>query len=245
MLIQLMFIFFIFFIGSFIQGVSGFGFGMFAMSFLPFLFTVKDSALLVVSLSIILSGIIAIQLRKHIHWRSVIGILSWALIGRVIGYYILHNYGDLAILKSILGGVLIVFVIYLFLSKPPSPERQINKTWLPAILGLFAGFVGGIFAVSGPFFVFYYLLLFHNNKYTYSANLQISFFISNILTVTLHGFSGDFSIEFLKYFLVGLTSIFIGSRIGIHFFNKLSQENIKRAAATVVALAAASLILFG
>lgn len=245
MLTQLAIVFLILTIGSFIQGVSGFGFGIFAMSFLPFLFSVKDSTLLVVSLSAVLAAMIAIQLRKHIKWRYLIVILSAAIIGRFIGYSILHNFGDLEILKVYLGAFLIVVVIYLLFSKPPKRGKKINNTWLPTISGLGSGITGGMFGVGGPFLVFYFIMIFHDNKYSYSANLQISFLISNIITITLHGISGDFSAKFFGYFAIGLVSVLIGSRIGIYFFTKLSQENIKRAAAVVVAIAATSLIIFG
>ncbi|MBU9712733.1 sulfite exporter TauE/SafE family protein [Evansella tamaricis] len=245
MVIELVLIFIILLCGSFVQGVSGFGFGLIAMSFLPFLFTVKESALLVITLTFILSLSIAVQLFKHIQWKSLLVILSAALIGRVGGFLILHNYGDMDILKTFLGLFLITVVIYLFWNESPNPEKKVNGTWLPIVLGLSGGLMGGIFAVGGPFFVFYFLLVFHDNKYAYSANLQVTFVITAILTITLHGVSGDFSMEFISYFLVGLVSVLIGSRIGIHYFAKLSQQNIKRLAAVVVAIAAANLILFG
>ncbi|MFC0469050.1 sulfite exporter TauE/SafE family protein [Halalkalibacter kiskunsagensis] len=243
MLLELTIIFLVLLFGSFIQGVSGFGFGLIAMSFLPLLFTVKESTLLVVSLALVLSVSIALQLFKHIQWRTIIVILSAALIGRVGGFFILHYYGEQDILKVFLGVFLLAVVIYLFRSKPPKPDSKVNRTWLPVILGLGGGLVGGMFAVGGPFFVFYFLLLYHDNKYAYSANLQVTFVLTALITVTLHGVNGDFSLGFLGYFLVGLVSVLIGSRIGVRFFAKLSQANIKKLAAIVVAIAATNLMV--
>ncbi|PIB51889.1 TSUP family transporter, partial [Pseudomonas sp. 2822-17] len=102
-------------------------------------------------LALVLSASIALQMFKHIKWRSLIVILAAALIGRVGGFFILHNYGEQDFLKIILGIFLISVVIYLFWSKPPNPEKKINGTWLPIILGLAGGLIGGIFAVGGPF----------------------------------------------------------------------------------------------
>jgi uncharacterized membrane protein YfcA len=243
MILELAIIFLILLFGSFIQGVSGFGFGLIAMGFLPLMFTVKESTLLVVSLALVLSVSIALQLFKHIQWRSLLVILSAALVGRVGGFFVLHHYGELEILKIFLGVFLLCVVIYLFRSKPPKPDSKVNGTWLPIILGLGGGLIGGVFAVGGPFFVFYFLLLFHNNKYAYSANLQVTFVMTAIMTVTLHGVSGDFSLDFLGYFLVGLVSVLVGSRLGVALFTKLSQQNIKKIAGIVVALAAANLMV--
>lgn len=150
MIIELVLVFLILFFGSFVQGVSGFGFGLIAMGFLPLMFTVKESTLLVVSLALVLSLSIALQLFKHIQWRTLIVILSAALVGRVGGFFVLHYYGDQDILKVFLGVFLIAVVIYLFRSKPPKPGTKVNGTWLPVILGLGGGLIGGIFAVGGP-----------------------------------------------------------------------------------------------
>ncbi|MBU9723009.1 MULTISPECIES: sulfite exporter TauE/SafE family protein [Bacillaceae] len=245
MVIELLIIFLILLFGSFVQGVSGFGFGLVAMSFLPFFFTVKESTLLVVSLALVLSASIALQMFKHIQWKSLIVILTAALVGRLGGFFILHNYGEHDILKVILGIFLIGVVVYLFRSKPPNPDKKVNGTWLPIALGLGGGLIGGIFAVGGPFFVFYFMLLFPNDKYAYSANLQITFLLTAVMTVALHGVSGDFTVDFLGYFLVGLVSVLVGSRVGVLLFAKLSQAKIKKIAAIVVAVAAANLIIFG
>ncbi|SES30722.1 sulfite exporter TauE/SafE family protein [Salipaludibacillus aurantiacus] len=245
MITELLIIFVILLIGSFIQGVSGFGFGLFAMSFLPFLFTIKDSTLLVVSLALVLSISIALQMFRHIQWRVLTVLLAAALAGRVGAFFVLHNYGDLDILKTFLGIFLISVVIYLFKSSGPGEGKLLGKTWLPVLLGLGGGFIGGIYAVGGPFFVFYLMLVFSDNKYAYSANLQLTFVFTNSVTVLLHGMNGDFNGEFLLYFLVGIASVLIGSRIGIKCFAHISQQNIKKLAAIVVAVAAVNLILFG
>ncbi|PYZ92726.1 hypothetical protein CR194_13810 [Salipaludibacillus keqinensis] len=245
MFIEIAIIFLILLIGSFIQGVSGFGFGLIAMSFIPLLFTIKESTLLVVSLALVLSISIAIQLFRHIRWRSLIVLLGAAFVGRIGAFFILDIYGELDIMKVLLGVFLIGVVIYLFNSKTPSVNHQTNRTWLPVVMGFLGGFVGGIFAVGGPFFVFYLMLIFSDNKYAYSANLQITFVFTNFITVFLHGINGDFSGDFLIYFLIGVVSVLIGSRIGILCFAYISQQNIKKLAGVVVAVAAVNLILFG
>lgn len=245
MVIELVIIFIIIFIGSFIQGVSGFGFGLLAMSFLPFMFSIKDSTLLAVSLALVLAASIALQLMKYIKWRALVVLLSAALVGRIGAFFILHNYGEQDILRIPLALFLIAVVIYLFSNTGVGNPEKINRTWLPVLAGFGGGFTGGIFAVGGPFFVFYLMLVFSDNKYAYSANLQITFLVTNAATVILHGVSGDFSNDFMLYFLTGIAAVLIGSRIGVHFFAYMSQEKIKKLAGAVVAVAAVNLILFG
>ncbi|BAB06658.1 sulfite exporter TauE/SafE family protein [Halalkalibacterium halodurans] len=244
MWMELIFIFLILLVGSFVQGVSGFGFGIIAMSFLPFFFTIKESTLLVVALGVLTALFIVIQLFRHIRWKDLIVIMCAAIIGRYVASFVLTAYGEMDLLKSILGVFLLIVVGYLFWDKPQPEGRSVNQTWLPATLGFFGGLVGGVFAVGGPFFVFYFMLLFRDDKYAYSANLQVSFFITNFTTVVIHGVHGDFTQSYLIYLLVGLLSVFIGTRLGVYCFTYLSQKNIRRLAGIVVAIAALSLVFF-
>ncbi|SES01065.1 sulfite exporter TauE/SafE family protein [Salisediminibacterium halotolerans] len=245
MIWEVFFIVVVLFGGAFVQGVSGFGFGLIAMSFLPLIYTVQESALLVLSLSLVLASSMILQMYKHIQWRALFVLLGAAFVGRLGGYHILHTYGELDILRVFLGIFLILVVFYLFFSKKPDPDRIVSGKWLPMAAGFGGGFVGGIFAVGGPFFVFYMMLKFSDNKYAYSANLQVTFLFTNATSVALHGASGDYSLMLVVFFLVGIMSVVFGSRLGVRCFSYIPQDKIKKLAATVVALAAVNLIFFG
>ncbi|WP_147803771.1 sulfite exporter TauE/SafE family protein [Alkalicoccus halolimnae] len=243
-MVELLVVFIVLLAGSFIQGVSGFGFGLIAMSFLPLLFTVKESTLLVMSLSLFVAASIAIQIWQHMRWRSLIILLSAAFFGRIGAFYVLSNYGELDVMRDFLGVFLLLVVLYLFFGAKRAGGLSADTLWIPIVFGMMGGFVGGIFAVGGPFFVFYLLLVFADDKYAYSANLQLTFLFTNSMTVILHGVNGDFSGEFLLYFLIGIGTVLVGTRLGVKCFRYISQENMRRAAGAVVALAALNLIFF-
>lgn len=240
---ELLLVFFLFLFGSFVQGVSGFGFGLVAMGILPIFFTIKDSTLLVMSLTLFLSFNIFLKMYKHIEVKSLVFILSAALIGRFGSFFILSAYGDMDFLKSSLGFFLIGMVIYLFFNK----EKEASSRWLnpvvPIILGLMGGFIGGIFAVGGPFFVLYFMML-YKNKHKYNANLQTTFVCTSLFSLILHGSHGDIQPAFFLYFLVGLCSVFIGSTLGLKWFEKLSRPLIQKLAMGVVLVSALNLIFF-
>ncbi|OIJ15504.1 hypothetical protein BKP35_00470 [Anaerobacillus arseniciselenatis] len=240
---ELLLIVIIILIGSFIQGVSGFGFGLFAMGFLPLFFTVKESALFVMSLAVVVSACIIARNYKHIVLKAVLILLGASLAGRVISFFILNAFGEMDVMKKLLGLFLIAMVIYLFFNKKEPSEAMMKRPIIPLIFGFFGGFIGGIFAVGGPFFVFYFLLVF-KDKYKYSANLQAVFFVNNAFSLMLHGFNGDFNSEFLLYFLVGVVTVVIGSNIGMKMFDKLPRETIKKFAMYVVLVAGLNLIIF-
>ncbi|MFB4165262.1 sulfite exporter TauE/SafE family protein [Alteribacillus sp. JSM 102045] len=243
MVFEVLIVFAVLLLGSFLQGASGFGFGLFAMSFLPFLFTVKDSTLLVVSLALVTSLSIFIKVYKHIDLSKLLYLLSAAMIGRVCAFFILHHYGEMDILKKVLGFVLIGMVIYILTRKQSEGTVRKEKPLLPITLGYLGGLIGGVFVVGGPFFVFYFMVA-CKDKYAYTANLQATFVITSVVTVVMHGFSGDFRSEFLIYFIVGVVSVIAGSRLGMKWFDRLSQANIKKIASAVVAIAGLNLIIF-
>ncbi|MFB5661891.1 sulfite exporter TauE/SafE family protein [Alteribacillus sp. HJP-4] len=239
---EIIFIFVVLFIGSFMQGASGFGFGLFAMSFLPFIFTLKDSALLVIVLSLITAASILVKLMKYIEWKGLIYILSAALTGRVAAFFVLHNFGEMDALKRMLGFVLLGMVVYIFKKKKPLKSSAIPPV-LPLSLGFLGGFIGGVFVVGGPFFVFYFLLAFQD-KYAYTANLQAVFAVTSVLTVIMHWVSGDFSASFPLYFLIGMISVLIGTRIGMRWMGKISQDQVRKLAGVIVAASAINIIVF-
>ncbi|MDQ0300059.1 putative membrane protein YfcA [Salibacterium salarium] len=243
MIADILVIFVVVFIGSFIQGASGFGFGLFSMSFLPFLFTVKDSTLLVTSLALVTCMTIFIKVYKHIDMKKLAYLLSAAVIGRVAAFFVLHYFGEMDMLKKILGFVLIGMVIYILSQKRIGTRDTPEKKILPLSLGFIGGFIGGVFVVGGPFFVFYYLMV-SNDKYSYNANLQATFFLTGMITILMHGFSGDIHREFIIYFVIGVISVIAGSRLGMKWFEHLSQERIKKIASVIVALAGLNLIFF-
>ncbi|PRO67020.1 sulfite exporter TauE/SafE family protein [Alkalicoccus urumqiensis] len=243
MIMELLFVLAVLLAGSFIQGVSGFGFGLIAMSFLPLLFTIKDSTLLVMSLSLVVAASIFMQLWKHVQWKPLVPMLIAAFFARIGAYFVLSRYGELEVMQVYLGLFLLCVVIYLFFIADKASHIQSTSRWIPVLLGLGGGFIGGVFAVGGPFFVVYLLLVFRDNKYAYSAGLQMTFLMTNGMTVLLHGSTGDISTDFFVYFAAGIFAVLLGTRLGVYCFRFLSPVNMRRIAGTVVFLAAVNLLV--
>ncbi|WP_332692714.1 sulfite exporter TauE/SafE family protein [Halalkalibacter lacteus] len=152
---DLLFVFVIVLIGGFIQGTSGFGFGLVAMGFLPVMLSIKESTLLVIALALVASLSILVKIYKHIELKGLYLIVGSALLGRILSFFVLTSYGEMEILKQLLGFFLIGMVLYLFFQKKKSSSSFVVKPVIPIVLGLMGGFIRGVFAVGGPFFVFY------------------------------------------------------------------------------------------
>ncbi|MBP1931197.1 sulfite exporter TauE/SafE family protein [Ammoniphilus resinae] len=245
MSIELVYILIILFIGSFIQGSSGFGFGLFSMGLLSLILTVKDSILLILGLTILISIRILIKYYRFICWKELIPILCAALVGRIFAFFFIGQFGTSEMMKQWLGFVLLGLVGYLFLR----PKKELSRLpfsdhlLFPVLVGLAGGFVGGAFAVGGPFFVVYFLM-FYQDKRNYNANLQVTFFLSNLFTLIMHGLNGDVTPKLSLYILLGSLAVLFGVSIGLKWFERLPKEFIQRLAYSIVLVAGINLLIF-
>nr|WP_144923474.1 sulfite exporter TauE/SafE family protein [Paenibacillus bovis] len=237
-------ILFILFIGSFVQGISGFGLGLVSMGLLSIFLSVKDSTLILLTLTVILSSHVLLKLRNYIIWKDIVPLLIGSLVGRVLSFVFLLYFGDTTEMKKMLGIVLIGMVIFLMVKR--HSEKVINNAnhpIAPLLLGLVGGFIGGAFAVGGPFYVLY-LLMRYEDKRHYHANLQTTFIFVNVFTILLHGFQGDLTKTYFIYVIVGSIIVWIGAKLGLKWFERMPIHVIQKLVYIIIILAGLNLIIF-
>ena len=240
---EIIIIFFILFLGSFIQGSSGFGFGLVSMGILSIFLTVKDSMLIILALTVIMSLGILIKLWKYILWRDIVPILASAIVGRVLAFLFVVYFGESDFIRIWLAFVLIGMVVYLYLNRKSSdPTKHSKKRMVGLFAGGVGGFVGGVFAIGGPFFVVYFITSYQDKRY-YNANLQLTFILLNVLTLFAHGLNGDLSYPFYFYFLIGIIVVWIGVNLGLRLFDRLSRKVIQNIAYTIILIAGINLFI--
>ncbi|MBB6451161.1 hypothetical protein HNR44_003155 [Geomicrobium halophilum] len=237
-------IFVIVFIGAFVQGASGFGVGLVVMGFLPMFLTVIESTLLALSLLMVTALTILFKYYKFVHFNGMISFIMSSFAARILSFFILTNYGEMDFLQMWLGFFLIAIVIYLLVSNKVKPRAERIHFFIPILLGIMNGFFGGLFAVGGTFLVIYFLLVYKNDKYRYTANVQAVTVMTSAFSLLLHGVSGDFTSTFPLYFAVGIAAVLLGANLGMKWFAKLPTQMIRRFAMTLVCLAALNLIVF-
>lgn len=182
--------------------------------------------------------------RYRADWdQQPLDVMKLALAGRVLSFFILSFYGETEMMRKLLGLVLIGMVVYLYVSEKNTYTPSFEKPLFPMLIGLTGGMIGGIFAVGGPFFVFYFLMR-YKEKERYNANLQASFIIMNSFTIILHGIHGDFTGSFALYFLLGIVAVLAGVHIGLKWFERLPHTRIKKLASLIVLIAGMNLLVF-
>ena len=212
-------------IASFIQRVSGFGFGIAIMTVLPYIMNSYGEAttlsgLLAASQSLF----VAIKMRKYISWRRLLPILFTFI---VISYFsvIMVKSIDDRTLKHVLGVILIVVSVYFFfLSK-----RIKVKPTLPiqVSMGTLSGLMGGFFAMQGPPAVLYFLSS-ENTKERYIAISQAYFVIGNIMMTIFRCKAGFLTMSVCQAWCFGILAVCLGTWLGSMVFNCLSTDNLRK-----------------
>ncbi|MBR7157014.1 MAG: sulfite exporter TauE/SafE family protein [Bacteroidales bacterium] len=203
---------------SFVQRTTGFGFGIFIMTLLPFLMpSYGEATALSGLLAFTTSLIAAIKYRKFITWGRFLPILSVFLITSTIAIHLLKGMQDGAI-RFILGFILIfVSIWFAFLNK-----RIKFKTTLPYQLGAgsVSGLMGGFFGMHGPPAVLYFISA-EADKEHYMGMIQTYFVITNAMMTIARAYNGFVTPTVGKCYIFCLGAVAIGSALGAWAFSRI------------------------
>ena len=221
----LLFVFLLTIVASFIQRVSGFGFGIFVMMFFPFFLPSYGES---VMLSGLLAGstalMIAVKNWKYIRWRM----MGWVVFFNVLFSFLATEYMrsmSNSTLKQCLGIMLILIALYFFFG-----EGRMGKIFKskPAqvTIGSISGIMGGMFAMPGPPLVLYCISTIEDKR-EYVTTLQAFSVVMNLCYTLFRFKAGFYSEETWLWWLVGLGGAIIGSFIGSRFFEQISNRTLK------------------
>ena len=213
------------------QSVTGFGFGIFAMIFLPSLLLYTEANVLSSILSALTSLTVLIVMRKKVSWKNLVfpvlgGILTNYLAVRFVG----STKNDTLIL--LLGIALLILSVYFFFF---SGKIKIRPTpYAGLIAGLISGAMNGLFAIGGPPVVIYFV---HSEKDTdrYLATISAYFVLSGAVTVSMKAASGFVTQNVLLGLLFGVFGMLAGSLLGKLTRTKIKPSMIKKAVYGVMA----------
>lgn len=221
----LLIIFLLAIIASFIQRVSGFGFGIFVMMFFPFVLPSYGES---VMLSGLLAGstalVIAIKNWKYIRWKMMwIVILFNLLISFLATEYMSTMSNE--ILKKYLGIVLILIALY-FLFYEKRIKKMFKSKLAQVALGSISGIMGGMFAMPGPPLVLYCISTLENKR-EYITTLQAFSVVFNIFYTLFRLKVGFYSDDTWIYWGVGLMGVLVGTGLGARCFERIGNQTLK------------------
>ena len=203
---------------SFVQRTTGFGFGIFIMTSLPFLMPSYGEATALSGLLALTTSLFAAwKYRKKVTWKRLLPILSAFLLISTISICLLARIHD-STLRNILGVILIAVSIYFaFFSK-----RIRFRTTLPYQLGAGAvsGAMGGFFGMHGPPAVLYFINS-EPDKEHYMGMIQTYFVISNAMMTVVRASNGFATGAVGQSYLYCIVAVIIGNILGSWAFNHI------------------------
>lgn len=210
---------------AFVQRVCGFGYGIFAMLFLPYFLPSHAAASAVASLiSCVCNGYNAIRYRESIRPRIMLPLVCAALVTIPIAVRF-SAVGPEHLLKRLLGVVLILLSIYfLFFSKRIHIRPTITNGLLAGALG---GTLNGLFSTGGPPAVLY-LVHATDDNLVYFATIQAYFALTNIYSSAMRALNGLITQEILILSILGLAGWWAGDCIGAKVFDRLNPERLRQ-----------------
>jgi len=211
--------------GSFIQRVTGFGFGIFVMTALPFIMPTFGEATAVSGLLAIVCALIpAITHFKYVPWKKLAIILPVFLIVSYFSVRLL-NHIDGHSIKRLLGVVLLLVSIYFFYASGRIHMKP--NVAVQASMGTLSGLMGGLFAMQGPPAIIYFTSA-TDSKEEYIAVSQWYFLIGNAI-MTLFRAGNGFVTPCTGWALAaGAPAVLLGLVLGERINRKMPIATMRR-----------------
>lgn len=210
---------------SFVQRVSGFGFGIFIMTVLPYLMPSYGEATTLSGMcAMSMSLFIVIRQWKHLKWSKLWYLLIVFLITSFFAVHFVSQAGD-GLLKVFLGIILILASLWFFLLAGKVRLKTNKPT--QTILGTLSGVMGGLFGMQGPPAVLYFVET-TETKEEYMAIAQTYFLIGNLMMTGYRAYYGFLTSSVLIDYCYGIFGVVIGTILGSYTFKHMSLPILKK-----------------
>lgn len=203
---------------SFVQRTTGFGFGIFIMTMLPFFLPSYGEATALSGLLAMTTSLpIVFRLRRFICWQRLWMILLTFVVVSAVAIFWLTSIED-QLLHIILGCVLVLTSIYFALFSQRIKLPATKSVQLAA--GSMSGLMGGFFGMQGPPAVLYFISS-EPSKEHYMAMAQTYFLIGNAMMTLVRLYNGFVTPAVLDGYLYGIGGVALGTMLGAYVFSRI------------------------
>lgn len=226
------------FLAVFTQSLSGFGIALVSMAMLPSLLGIRIATPLVALVAITLESTLLIRYRASINLRTIRPIALAAIVGIPLGVLILRKVNE-ELALTVLGVVITGYALYaLFNLRLPALKHPL---WAP-LAGFLSGLLSGAYNTGGP-----PVIIYGNARRwqpaEFKSNLQGLFVINDILVVTSHAVSGNFTPEVWRVYLYALPLIAVGILAGMSLDKRLDPVIFRKVVLVLLVVLGVRLIL--
>jgi len=207
--------------GAFVSGVSGFAFGLVALSFWAWAFDPSFLAPMVVFGSIITQSMSLAVTRHGLDWPRLLPLLVGGVIGVPVGILLL-DVMDIGVFNTIVGILLVTYSLYLLLAVSV-PAVRFGGRLADGTAGFVGGVMGGLAGLSGPAPVLWCTLRGWNKDLQRTA-LQTFFMITQAITLAGYGATGKLTWPVLKVLGLMLPAVLVSAWVGARVCEHISER---------------------
>jgi uncharacterized membrane protein YfcA len=219
---------FVILLAVFIQSVSGFGFALVTMAWLPAVIGIQQATPLVALVMSTVEIFLLIHYRQAFNMEAVWRIVIASLVGIPFGILVLGRF-DESILMAVLGVTIMAYALYAlsetFLGRIRLPELR-HPSWA-YLFGLIAGMLGGAYNTSGPLVIIYGNCR-HWDTFEFKSNLQGFFVITSFVIAFGHAWNGNITPEIWQYYLWSIPTMVFGVIAGTRLDKFLNPEIFRK-----------------
>jgi uncharacterized protein len=212
-------------VAGFVQGLSGFAFGLVAMAFWAWSIAPHLAGPMVVFGSLIGQLLSVGMIRRGFDWRRTLPFIVGGVLGVPLGAALLPHMNETAF-KATIGALLTVWCPTMLLIRE-LPQVTRGGRVADGVVGVVGGVMGGLGGLSGPAPTLWCTLR------GWDKDVQRSVFQSfnltmHATTLTVYAVNGLVTREMIGYFGVVAPSILIPTLIGARLYTRFSETMFRR-----------------
>lgn len=226
-------------VAGFVQGLSGFAFGMVAMSFWMWVLEPQLAAVLTVFGSLLGQVLGVLSVRRGFEWRRLAPFALGGLAGIPLGRYVLPHL-DMNWFKVMLGTLLVVWCPAMLLL-PRLPRITVGGRLADAAAGWAGGVMGGLGGFTGAIPTLWCTLRGHE-KDVQRAIVQ-NFNLSMLaVTMAVYLFTGVVTREALPWMAVVAPAMLVPSLLGSRVYLGISEARFRQVVLALLTLSGIAML---
>ncbi len=227
-------------VGCGLSLICGFGFGIFCMTFLPYVMdSTMSAAALINIVTLVQAAFLTVRYWKHVRWKLMLApILTYLVTSTLTVHFASYLKNDT--LRVLLGAFLLLLSLYfLFIVKRVRIKGNARN-------GMAAGGVGGVlsglFSIGGPPVSLYFSSA-TEEKEDYLATIQAYFVFSNFYVIFLRAHSGFITRDTLIFSAVGLGGMALGTFLASAVFKRMDADMMRKGIYALMAVSGVIMLL--
>jgi uncharacterized membrane protein YfcA len=221
-----------------LSSVAGFGFGTVAVPILLLILPPQSTVAIVKVLGSGTGWIVLLSIWRHVRWRTIAQILPAAIVGLVIGGWVL-KVSEPAVIQLFVGVLVLISAVSL-IARPLLIER--DSIWSTAVVGFLTGVMGNATGLLAPAVVVY----FTGRQFprdVFRATTLALFLVVEVFGLPTLALQGALAWDDVRFALLLVPVAIAGRLAGLWLVRYVSQRRFRRLTIALLFVMAATSIV--